>query len=104
VDRAAIMRLLVGAEQTRLEGRIVPVLRTRAPGISQLDSLAAKVQRWGQLCGVEPACVLACLDALSQDSPAEIAARLLGEQAGVPRASPDQATDAGTHAIEVVDP
>ncbi|MDE1544099.1 metallophosphatase family protein [Dechloromonas agitata] len=91
VDRAAIMRLLAGAAQSRLEGRIVPVVRARAPGISQLDSLTAKVQRWAELTGVEPACVLACLETLGQDGPAEIAARLLGEQAAAPRALPDQA-------------
>lgn len=77
VDRAAIARLLAGAVQTKLEGRIVPVVRTRAPGISLLDSLAAKVRRWAELTGVEPDCVLACLDALSEDGPAEIAAQLL---------------------------
>jgi len=77
VDRAAIGRLLVGAAQTKLEGRIVPVVRARAPGISLLDSLAAKVRRWAELTGVEPACVLACLEALSDEGPAEIAAHLL---------------------------
>lgn len=81
VDRAAIGRLLAGAAQTKLEGRIVPVVRARAPGISLLDSLAAKVRRWAELTGVEPACVLACLEALSEEGPAEIAARLLRSEA-----------------------
>jgi len=77
VDRAAIGRLLAGAAQTKLEGRIVPVVRARAPGISLLDSLAAKVRRWAELTGVEPTCVLACLEALGEAGPVEIAERLL---------------------------
>ncbi|MCK6374108.1 MAG: metallophosphatase family protein [Zoogloea sp.] len=77
VDRAAIIRLLAGAAQTKLEGRIVPVVRARAPGISQLGSLDGKVRRWAELTGVEPACVLTCLDALSEAGPTTIAERLL---------------------------
>jgi len=77
VDRVAIIRLLAGAAQTKLEGRIVPVVRARAPGISQLGSMDGKVRRWAELTGVEPACVLACLNALSEAGPAEIAERLL---------------------------
>lgn len=82
VDRAAIGRLLAGAAQTKLEGRIVPVVRARAPGISLLDSLAAKVRRWAELTEVEPAGVLACLEALREEGPADIAARLLQSEAG----------------------
>jgi len=77
VDRAAINRLLAGAAQTKLEGRIVPVMRARAAGISQLGSLAEKARRWAELTGVEPACVLECLEALSEEEPTAIAARLL---------------------------
>lgn len=81
VDRAAIARLLAGAAQTKLEGRIVPIVRARAPGISQLASLADKVRRWADLTGVEPACVLECLDVLAEGAPAEIAERLLSRPA-----------------------
>jgi len=82
VDRAAIARLLAGAAQIRLEGRIVPIVRARAPGISQLTSLADKVQRWADLTGVEPTCVLECLDALAERGPAEIVEQLLSRSAG----------------------
>lgn len=40
VDRTAIVRLLAGAAESKLEGRIVPVVRTHAAGISQLADLA----------------------------------------------------------------
>jgi hypothetical protein len=49
VDRAAIERLLEGAAETKLEGRILPVVRTRAAGISQLGNLADKVRVWAQV-------------------------------------------------------
>lgn len=78
VDRAMIEEVLAGAAQTKLEGRIVPVVRARAPGISLLDTLAAKVRQWAELTGVEPGCVLACLEALSEGEPATIAEHLLG--------------------------
>lgn len=81
VDRAAIARLLAGAAQTKLEGRIVPIVRARAPGISQLASLADKVRRWAELAGVDQACVLECLDALAERAPAEIAEHLLSGSA-----------------------
>ena len=82
VDRAAIAKLLAGAAQTKLEGRIVPIVRARAPGISQLTSLADKVRRWADLSGVEPTCVLECLEALAERAPAEIAEQLLSRSAG----------------------
>lgn len=81
VDRASIARLLADAAHVKLEGRIVPLLRTRAPGISQLASLADKVREWARLVEVDDACVLACLDTLQQASPAEIAERLLARVA-----------------------
>jgi exonuclease SbcD len=79
VDRGAIMRMLADADaaDTKLEGRIVPVVRVRAPGIAQSGSLADKVKEWAQLTGVDAAGVLKCLDALRQDAPAEIAEKVL---------------------------
>jgi exonuclease SbcD len=79
VDRSTITRMLAEAHaaDTRLEGRIVPVVRVRAPGIAQLDSLADKVKEWARLTGVEAAGVLKCLDALHQGAPAEIAEKVL---------------------------
>jgi exonuclease SbcD len=82
VDREAIARLLAGAAQTKLEGRIVPIVRARAPGISQLASLADKVRRWADLTGVEPACVLECLGMLAERAPAKIAEQLLSRPSG----------------------
>jgi exonuclease SbcD len=81
VDRAAIERLLVGAAETKLEGRIVPVVRTRAAGISQLVNLADKVRVWAQVTEARADPLLACLEALSGQAPEAIAGRVLGRPA-----------------------
>jgi exonuclease SbcD len=82
VDRAAIERLLAAATETKLEGRIVPVVRTRAAGISQLANLADKVRVWAQVTEAQDEPLLACLQALSSQAPDAIAERVLRRQAG----------------------
>jgi DNA repair protein SbcD/Mre11 len=62
VDRAAVLAALAGAAEVKLEGRVIPVMRSRAGGISQAHSLAEKVQRWAQVTGVEASGLLARLE------------------------------------------
>lgn len=81
VDRAAIGQLLAGAAETKLVGRIVPVARTRATGISQLPSLADKVRMWAKVNGIEPDGLLACLQAAACQAPEAIAEAVLRGQA-----------------------
>jgi len=50
VDRAEIKRALEGAADVQLEGRVVPVVRSRAAGISQCRSMADKVRAWAAGC------------------------------------------------------
>ncbi|OIQ92214.1 calcineurin-like phosphoesterase superfamily domain protein [mine drainage metagenome] len=80
VDRATILRLLEGAAETKLEGRIVPVLRTRAAGISQLANLADKVRVWAQVTEARAEPLIECLQALSSQGPDAIAERVLRGQ------------------------
>ena len=80
VDRAAIERLLDGAAETKLEGRIVPVVRTRAAGISQLANLADKVRVWARVTEARAEPLLECLQVLSSQEPEAIAERLLRGQ------------------------
>lgn len=82
VDRTALSRLLTqaGAAGIRLEGRIVPVVRARAPGIAQVGPLEEKVRTWASLTGVEASCVLRCLEALQQQAPAAIAESILRDR------------------------
>lgn len=67
VDRAAIESLLAGAAEVKLEGRIVPVVRTRAAGLSRLPSLAEKVGAWCRITQVSEAPMLNCLSALEAE-------------------------------------
>ena len=53
VDRGEIERLLSGAAELRLEGRVVPLLRARSAGISAVPTLADKLRRWAELAAVD---------------------------------------------------
>lgn len=77
VDRDAIERVLAGAAQTKLEGRIVPVMRTRAAGISRLARMDDKLREWARVSQVNAEPLLACLAALTQAAPEDIAAWVL---------------------------
>jgi len=80
VDRASMARLLAGAAHAQLEGRIVPVVRTRAAGISLLAGLDAKVRAWATATDAKVAPLLECLQQLEESQPEEIAARILRAQ------------------------
>lgn len=77
VDRAAIEALLADAAEVRLEGRIVPVVRTRAAGVSRLNSLAEKVHAWCRVTDVSPNSMVDCLRALEAETPETLAERIL---------------------------
>lgn len=77
VDRDAIKRALQGAAGVQLEGRVIPVVRSRAAGISQCASMGDKVRAWAAVTGVDPTAVLGCLERLAEQSPDEIARSLL---------------------------
>lgn len=77
VDRALIQRELGRAAEVKLEGRIVPVVRTRAAGISRAASLADKVRQWAQVTEAKPEPLLACLAQLEAETGEVIAGRVL---------------------------
>ena len=81
VDRSAILLQLAGAAEVKLEGRIVPVVRTRAAGIAQAHSLAEKVRAWAEVTACRPEPLLACLEALLSEPVEAIAAGALGRPA-----------------------
>ena len=97
VNRAAIQKLLEGAAETKLEGRIVPVVRVRSAGISQLASLADKVRAWAKSTDAKPDPLLDCLQALASQTPEAIAERALcriGTPAAKVMPDPTSVTDA----------
>ncbi|MDZ7855787.1 metallophosphatase family protein [Sphaerotilus sp.] len=77
VDRAALQAALAEAAEVKLEGRIVPVVRTRAAGISQLRELADKVSRWAEVADVRAEPLIACLASMRSQSPEAIAEGVL---------------------------
>ncbi len=83
IDRAAIESALADAAEVKLEGRIVPVQRTRAAGLSRLTSLADKVSAWCGVAEVTAAPMLDCLHALEAEGPEVIAQRLLLKDSSV---------------------
>ena len=77
VDRSAILRTLDTAAEIKLEGRIVPVVRTRACGMSQAATIADKVRAWASANEVKADLLLACLACLQMQTPEAIAADIL---------------------------
>lgn len=77
VDRAAIESLLADAVEVKLEGRIVPVVRQRAAGISRLASLADKVRAWCEVAEVAARPMLDCLCVAEGEEPEGIAEKIL---------------------------
>ena len=80
VDREAIQRILAGAAETKLEGRIVPLVRTRMAGISRMARMEDKLRAWALVSDINPEPLLACLAALGEAAPEDIAADLLGDK------------------------
>ena len=86
VDRRAIEEVLAGAAEVKLEGRVIPVVRTRAAGISQVASMSGKVEAWAKATEAEATPLLACLEALQCRTPEEIAGQVLNTVTDVPEA------------------
>lgn len=77
IDRASIERLFAAAAQVKLVGRMIPVVRVRAAGISYFTSMEAKVRAWAEVVEAAAEPLVACLAALHMQSPEEIAGALL---------------------------
>jgi exonuclease SbcD len=77
VDRSAIQGIFGVAAEVKLEGRVIPVVRTRAAGISEQASLAAKIAVWARLTQAKAEPLLGCLEALQTRPPEEIAANIM---------------------------
>ena len=77
VDRAALKRALATAADVQLEGRIIPVQRSRSEGISRCSNLIDKVRAWAHLTGIEPGPLVARLDELALEAPPTLADRIL---------------------------
>ena len=92
VDRAAVLAALAGAAEVKLEGRVIPVMRSRAEGISQAHSLGDKVRRWAQTTGVEVSGLLARLECMEAADVDQIVREISLADRGTSNAAQDQAT------------
>ena len=80
--RARVLNTLnFGIPQNRPHVYIVGVLRTRAPGISQLVSLADKVRTWATATDVHAPPLLECLERVTTTDPEDIVAAVLAPHA-----------------------
>jgi exonuclease SbcD len=82
VDRDAIKRALGDAADVQLEGRVVPVVRSRAAGISRAASLQEKVRVWARATASMDGPLIERLQALAHREPAQIAAAILAGEEG----------------------
>jgi exonuclease SbcD len=98
VDRSAIQRVFGAAAEVKLEGRVIPVVRTRAAGISNETSIAAKIAVWARLTEARPKPLLACLEALQTHAPEEIAGTIIERSTEAQGAIP-AATGADTNGL-----
>ena len=77
VDRDAIRRVLADAAGVQLEGRVLPVVRSRAEGISRAALLSEKVRLWAEVTSADAAPLLQRLELLAHRDPVQIAQAIL---------------------------
>lgn len=83
VDRERIQSLFSDAAGLKLEGRIVPVTRARASGISRELSLPRQIEHWAAITGINAQDMLRCLEQSRLEAPEKIAERILQEPARI---------------------
>jgi DNA repair protein SbcD/Mre11 len=72
VDKAAIQAALSAAAEVKMEGRVVPIARSRAQGIGQTVTIADKIARWATVIGVEASGVTGRLSVLQSSEVEEV--------------------------------
>ncbi|WP_322054920.1 metallophosphoesterase family protein [Paraburkholderia bannensis] len=87
VDRAAIEAMLAHAPGVRIEPRILPVVRSRAEGISLETSVDAKLARWCELTDVQASPLLERLQLLEAGDANSIAQSVLAGLDDAPAAA-----------------
>ncbi|WP_206001733.1 metallophosphoesterase family protein [Paraburkholderia aromaticivorans] len=73
VDRSAIEALFSKSAGLKLDARILPVMRSRAEGISQEVTVDRKLARWCELANVDAGPLIERLQLLAMDDPEAIA-------------------------------
>lgn len=81
VDRDAITAALAGAAGVKLEGRVLPVSRSRSAGIARAADMRVQLRAWAAAATVDAAPLLSCLQELDNLPPEAIAQQLLAPPA-----------------------
>ena len=69
--------MLADAAGVQLEGRVLPVVRSRAEGISRAALLSEKVRLWAEVTSADAAPLLQRLELLAHRDPVQIAQAIL---------------------------
>jgi exonuclease SbcD len=77
VDRDAISALFAGSAELKVEARILPIVRSRAQGISLEITVDRKLARWCELASVDAAPLLERFQTLEANDAESIAAAIL---------------------------
>jgi DNA repair protein SbcD/Mre11 len=88
VDREAIRALFSGAAGLKVESRVLPVVRSRAQGISLETTVEGKLARWCELSSVDTTPLQDRLQLLASGDVDAIAAGVLASLASEPEAQP----------------
>jgi exonuclease SbcD len=91
VDRESLQKIVeqAGAKSVKIEGRIIPVVRVRAQGISQSKTLEEKLRKWCENTHCEAAPLVGRLPLLVNDDAETIASDLMHGTPPVPPTSAD---------------
>jgi DNA repair protein SbcD/Mre11 len=88
VDRAAIEAMFSNSSGLKVEARILPVVRSRAQGISLETSVDAKLARWCEVANIHASPVLERLQLLETGDASAIAGAVLARLIEVPSVAP----------------
>jgi len=103
VDRAAIEAMFANAQGVKIEPRILPVVRSRAQGISLETSVDAKLGRWCEVANVNAKPVLERLQLLETGDANAIADAVMAQLDQSPAATP-LALDVDAPAVDAIPP
>ncbi|KVK87647.1 DNA repair exonuclease [Burkholderia ubonensis] len=99
VDRKAIEAMFSSAAGVKLEPRVLPVMRSRAEGISTAPTVDAKLTRWCELSAVDAAPLVDRLQLLETGDPDAIADSILARLAGGSAPVGDQPYPSGAASV-----
>ncbi|AJZ56665.1 calcineurin-like phosphoesterase superfamily domain protein [Paraburkholderia fungorum] len=103
VDRDAIEALFAQSAGLKVEARILPVVRSRAQGISLEATVDRKIERWCEHADVEAAPLVERFQLLDTGDAETIAAGVLARLESVPLAAPEQTDPVAAEVVPAVD-